>query len=105
MRAELRAHAEALARRVWQPPRNEYEAFVARLFAELLHINDVSRLDDFFERGGDSLRAVAVLARIEAEFGVKVSFDTLLDHADVAGLAAAVCAGQRAGNDSASADR
>jgi acyl-CoA synthetase (AMP-forming)/AMP-acid ligase II/acyl carrier protein len=105
LRAELRAHAEALARRVWQPPRNEYEAFVARLFAELLHINDVSRLDDFFERGGDSLRAVAVLARIEAEFGVKVNFDTLLDHADVAGLAAVVCAGQSAGSDSRSADR
>ncbi len=53
-------------------PRNETEAFVAELFAEVLGIERVGATDNFFALGGDSLRGVQVLARLRARRGVNL---------------------------------
>ncbi|MEV4457469.1 HAD-IIIC family phosphatase [Microbispora sp. NPDC049633] len=53
------------------------EATVMRLWAELLDTAPASVDDGFFELGGHSLRLVQFMARVRAEFGVELPFDTL----------------------------
>ncbi|MEO8305001.1 MAG: non-ribosomal peptide synthetase [Betaproteobacteria bacterium] len=50
-------------------PRDEIEALVVALFAEVLGIDRVGAKDNFFMLGGDSLRAGQVLARLSAQTG------------------------------------
>jgi acyl-CoA synthetase (AMP-forming)/AMP-acid ligase II/acyl carrier protein len=86
-RAELAAFGETLLKQSWQPPEGLHEQQVAQIFGELLRVDDVGRNDQFFERGGDSLRAVEVLEQIQERFGVAVSMDALLENPSVADLA------------------
>jgi amino acid adenylation domain-containing protein len=45
---------------------------MARIFAEVLHVEDVAPAEDFFELGGNSLLAVQVLARLRAREGLEL---------------------------------
>jgi acyl-coenzyme A synthetase/AMP-(fatty) acid ligase len=49
----------------YEPPANEMEAEIAALWKELLEIDNVSVLDDFFEIGGHSLLAVKMELEME----------------------------------------
>ncbi|GAB3163937.1 HAD-IIIC family phosphatase [Microbispora hainanensis] len=53
------------------------EAGVMRMWAELLDVAPASVSDGFFQLGGHSLRLVQFMARVRAEFGVELPFDTL----------------------------
>lgn len=53
----------------YEPAQGEAEAAVAAVFAEVLRLPRVGRHDNFFASGGDSIRAVQVLVRLEAELG------------------------------------
>ncbi|MBE3007943.1 HAD-IIIC family phosphatase [Microbispora sp. NEAU-D428] len=53
------------------------EATVMRMWAELLDVAPASVGDGFFQLGGHSLRLVQFMARVRAEFGVELPFDTL----------------------------
>ncbi|WP_328854853.1 HAD-IIIC family phosphatase [Microbispora hainanensis] len=53
------------------------EAAVMRMWAELLDVAPASVSDGFFQLGGHSLRLVQFMARVRAEFGVELPFDTL----------------------------
>ncbi|MEU6410082.1 HAD-IIIC family phosphatase [Microbispora sp. NPDC046933] len=53
------------------------EAAVMGWWAELLDVPPTSVTDGFFELGGHSLRLVQFMARVRAEFGVELPFDTL----------------------------
>jgi len=86
-RSELAAFGEALLKRVWEPAEGPHEEQVAAIFRHVLRLDDIGRNDRFFDRGGDSLRAVEVLERIREDFGVSVSMDELLESSSVAGLA------------------
>ena len=65
------------------------EETVARLWAEVLERapETVGRDDDFFELGGDSLRAGQLLARLEDAFGVSLPANSLFEASTVAQLA------------------
>jgi len=89
-RAELAVFGEAMLRQAWEAPRGLHEEQVARIFRLVLRTEDIGRGDQFFDRGGDSLRAIEVLERIRECLGAAVSMDTLLDNPSVAGLARAV---------------
>jgi acyl-CoA synthetase (AMP-forming)/AMP-acid ligase II/acyl carrier protein len=102
VRADLRSEAERRARQEWQPACGQYEEAVASMFAQVLGVDDMGRRDNFFERGGDSLRAADVLGRAEALFGVAMDFEALLDHPDVAGFARAIQARAAEGSAAAS---
>jgi acyl carrier protein len=57
----------------------ELEGHVLELWRAVLGVPQVSLDDGFLDVGGDSLTATQVLARIEAEFGVELALDELLD--------------------------
>jgi acyl carrier protein len=44
------------------------EIRLAKIWAEVLSVKNIGRDDDFFELGGDSLRALGIIARISSEF-------------------------------------
>ncbi|HEU0054092.1 MAG TPA: phosphopantetheine-binding protein, partial [Longimicrobium sp.] len=58
-------------------PRSAAESALARIFAEVLGAERVGVHDDFFDRGGSSLGAVRVAARVHEEFGVSLPLHAL----------------------------
>jgi amino acid adenylation domain-containing protein/FkbM family methyltransferase len=71
------------------PPATPTERETAAIFAEVLH-REPGVDDDFFVLGGYSLKAVQVLSRLRAAFGVEISLRELFATPTVRGLAARV---------------
>ncbi|MPZ65287.1 MAG: AMP-binding protein [Pseudonocardiaceae bacterium] len=71
-------------------PSTPAEEAIATIWAEVLGVADVGVHDDFFERGGQSLAAAEVLARLGDTFGVTMTMSGLFEQPTVAELAAAV---------------
>ncbi|GAA3486536.1 amino acid adenylation domain-containing protein [Streptomyces cremeus] len=69
-----------------EPPRTPGEHRVAAAWREVLGLERVGVHDNFFEAGGDSLRAVAVVGALRAE-GLDVAVRDLFEHRTIAGLA------------------
>jgi acyl-coenzyme A synthetase/AMP-(fatty) acid ligase len=87
-RTQLRENARPLLRDAASSlPATETEALMAHIWAEALDLEDVGRMEDFFELGGDSLVATVIAARlhdmmrIELDFGAFVEFPILKDFA------------------------
>lgn len=71
-------------------PTGFVEHAVLDIFRFVLGCADVGRSDDFFDRGGDSLLAIAVLASVADELGVDVPVESFMASPTVEGLAALV---------------
>jgi len=63
---------------------------IARIWAELLVLDDVGINDPFLELGGDSLMASKVMSRMRDSFGVELPLRAIFDTPTVAGLAAQI---------------
>lgn len=68
-------------------PQNDTEEHIAELFRGALKTDDLGVDDSFFERGGDSLGAVQVLAHIGGAFGLELPLRILVEAPTVRGLA------------------
>jgi aryl carrier-like protein len=55
------------------------EEALARIWEELLQVEEVGRNDNFFELGGHSLLAVQLLARIQTELKLDVTLRMLFE--------------------------
>jgi len=64
-------------------PQTETERELVALIEMLFNIRGVGIYDDFFEMGGDSLKAIFLLRRIKEEFGVSVSLTEFMDHGNL----------------------
>jgi acyl-CoA synthetase (AMP-forming)/AMP-acid ligase II len=60
-------------------PRNDEEALVATIFAELFDLPRVGAFDHYFRLGGDSLQAEQVLALIVDRCGVEIEMSVLFE--------------------------
>lgn len=60
-------------------PRNEAERKMARLWARVLGRESVGLRENFFDLGGHSLLALRLAARIEREFGKKITLTALIE--------------------------
>jgi amino acid adenylation domain-containing protein/thioester reductase-like protein len=60
--------ADAHAAQSRTPPRTATEQRIAQIWAEQFNGRTISREDGFFELGGDSLRAIAVVSQLRREF-------------------------------------
>jgi amino acid adenylation domain-containing protein len=81
-------------------PRTKTEVSLADIWAEILELPDtsnISRDDDFFNLGGDSLSGAVVAARIHAVFGIELSLGAIADHPTVSSLATCIDETQRMG--------
>ena len=90
-------------------PRTETETRVAGIWSELLKVGGIGIHDDFFDLGGDSMTAVALLAHLDEAFGVDLELAVLFDRPTIAGLVG-VCRrtgvdGRQLGFDAGSAER
>ncbi len=74
-------------------PRGPIELAVAKLWCELLDLDQIARDDVFFEIGGHSLLALRMLQRLGQQFGQTLQPRQLLAAPTVAGLAAQLEAG------------
>lgn len=73
-----------------QRPRNDAEARIAAIWAEVLGIDAVGIDQDFFALGGTSLLAILARARLEREFGLEVPLRAFFESPTVASIAARV---------------
>ena len=78
-------------------PRTETEMLLADIWAEILELPDISRDDDFFNLGGDSLSGAIVAAQVYAALGVELSLGAIADHPTVSTLAAFIDESRRIG--------
>ncbi|MFJ7072028.1 amino acid adenylation domain-containing protein [Streptomyces sp. NPDC098781] len=72
------------------PPATPTEHTVARILSALLDVPDVTREDDFFELGGDSIMVLELFARLRAELPAVPRPTTVYTHRTVTALAAAI---------------
>lgn len=71
-------------------PRGEFEEKIAAVWKQVLHVNRVGALDDFFHLGGHSLLATQVIARLREFLDFKVPLRTIFDSPKLADFAAAL---------------
>lgn len=92
-KADLAALSTPLGRRSddRRVPSGKVERTLARVWAEVLHIDesDIAATDDFFALGGTSLMAVLVAMRIRQELHRSLPVGMLMQHPTIAELAAA----------------
>src|SRR5579885_726636 len=69
-------------------PQSEREQWLALLWQEILQLSQVGRSDNFFAIGGDSLRAMQLLARLRNDFQLRLSLEDLFAAPTIAQLAA-----------------
>jgi acyl-CoA synthetase (AMP-forming)/AMP-acid ligase II/acyl carrier protein len=85
--------AEALAptlKAEYVAPTTALEAALARIWAEVLGLEEVGIHDNFFRLGGNSLLAAQVISQLRETRGVRMALSALFAMPTVAGLAATV---------------
>jgi len=86
--AEQQRHVRPALSAPFVAPRTELERRVTGIFAAVLGFETVGIFDDLFELGGDSLSAIQIVARVQAEVGQHLSPALLLQSPTVVELAA-----------------
>ncbi|MEC0538176.1 amino acid adenylation domain-containing protein [Bacillus inaquosorum] len=95
-RNALPAPGGAADEETYTAPRNVTEMKLAQLWEDVLKNGPVGIHDNFFDRGGHSLKATALVSRIAKEFDVQVPLKDVFAHPTVEGLASVI----REGTDS-----
>ncbi|RPF24842.1 nonribosomal peptide synthetase DhbF [Streptomyces sp. TLI_185] len=70
----------------YRAPRNDTERVLATAFADVLELDRVGIDQDFFDLGGNSLRAIRLVGLIRAELNQEVSIRTLFAARTISGL-------------------
>ncbi|GAB2875242.1 hypothetical protein GCM10027277_50700 [Pseudoduganella ginsengisoli] len=96
---------EAMGARVYAAPQGPTEQALARIWQELLGIEQAGRHDHFFELGGHSLLAVQLAARIQDALGVALPLSTVFQHPTLEALAGCVVDAGLGQYDAADIDR
>jgi amino acid adenylation domain-containing protein len=78
-------------------PRTATERTLAEIWAEILKLDQVGALDDFFVLGGHSLSVTRAASRIRAAFGIEFPLRTLFEAPVLRALAERIDAMRRAG--------
>ncbi|WP_334186390.1 amino acid adenylation domain-containing protein [Noviherbaspirillum sp.] len=84
------AGADAVARSAYVAPSDNVETVFASIWSELLGLDRVSRLDHFFEAGGQSLLAVRLVSRLRTELGVELPVAEVFAHPVLKDMAALI---------------
>jgi len=79
--------ADAYASRRYEPPQGEMETTIAAIWVEVLALDRVGRLDNFFDLGGHSMVALKAVARLRRILNIEVGMPDLFAHPELADLA------------------
>jgi acyl carrier protein len=71
-------------------PKTQTQKAIAEIWSDLLKADGIGIDDDFFDLGGHSLAATALIQRLRSTFGVELKLAILFDRPSIAGLAEAV---------------
>ena len=75
-------------------PQNEVERKLAAIWADVLGIDRVGTLDNFFDLGGDSLIGLQISVRIKQTFTMDLPVSYLFDEPTIKNLASIIAAGR-----------
>jgi acyl carrier protein len=77
-------------------PRTPVEKILARIWADVIGLEQVGIHDNFFELGGDSLSATRVISRVLKHFQLEIALQFLFQAPTIAAMGAliTVCQGQ-----------
>lgn len=78
--------------RILVQPQSETEKSLARIWAEILGVEEIGIYDDFFQLGGHSLLAIRAVSRIRDVLGLDITIPTIFKNPTIAGLASALAA-------------
>ncbi|WP_145939634.1 condensation domain-containing protein, partial [Paenibacillus glacialis] len=82
--------ASERSERQYTAPRNETERRLAVLWQELLQTDNIGATDSFFDLGGHSLKAAALVSRVQEQFGVHVPLRVLFLNPTLESLAGVI---------------
>ncbi|NIM10482.1 MAG: amino acid adenylation domain-containing protein [Candidatus Aminicenantes bacterium] len=83
----LPLHPRPELSRAYAAPGNETEQALANTWQEFFGIQQIGVFDDFFELGGDSLKALSLLTKIQKEFHSDVSLTDFFNSPFIRGMA------------------
>ena len=86
----LPAPGGAGSRSAFEAPATAAEEQLSRVWARLLSVDRVGRLDDFFALGGHSLTALRLLSHVSKDLGVELALNTVFEHSRLDDLARVV---------------
>jgi amino acid adenylation domain-containing protein len=72
----------------YKAPKDQYESVLVSVFEKELGVTGVGVLNDFFSLGGDSIRAIKVVAAINKSLNTKLRISDIFNHPTVEGIAA-----------------
>ena len=67
---------------VYEAPRNEAEARLADVWAEVLGVERVGIRDNFFDLGGDSIKAIRIASKLQ-RYGYRLEVQELFNHGTI----------------------
>ncbi len=72
------------------PPATETEKVISQIFSEVLGVESIGALDDFFDLGGHSLLAIRIISRLRSAFSLDLGVENLFEHTTPRSLASFV---------------
>ncbi|MEU8977229.1 amino acid adenylation domain-containing protein [Streptomyces sp. NPDC048309] len=90
--------AEATTTDTYVAPRSDAEESIAAIWGQVLGLDKVGVEDNFFDLGGHSIKAIALVGALRAE-GFEAAVSDVFRHRTVAGLAAALGTGTGSATD------
>jgi amino acid adenylation domain-containing protein/FkbH-like protein len=76
----------------YEPPGNETESILAKVWKELLKVDKIGINENFFVLGGNSLKAVLLVSRVHKALAVKIPLAEIFKRPTIKELAAFICA-------------
>lgn len=88
-------HPRPELRSKYTPPAGQTEMKLAELWQEFFGFEQIGARDDFFELGGDSLKAITVISRIHQELHVNVPVTEFFNKPTIEGIAQYISAKEK----------
>ena len=67
-------------------PETQVQKRISEIFKELIDLNQISIYDNFFMLGGDSIRAIRLVSRLNKEFNIQMTISDLYHNSTIAKL-------------------
>ncbi len=74
----------------YESPKNETEAEIVKIWSDILDLDDIGVLDDYFALGGDSLKSIKIAVGINKRFGIDISSRSILRCKNIRELASLI---------------